>query len=88
LNEAKMKNFTPGEERVEIERLARLICRAVDATDPDALVARGSPQFTIGGYVVPSWTVPAWSMYTGAAKAVFDDARRQEELAEGVTNDV
>jgi hypothetical protein len=32
--------------------------------------------------------MPLWARYSGAAKVLFDDARRQEELAEGVTNDV
>ena len=86
-----MKNFTPGEERAETERLARLICKGLHAgVDPDTLVFTGDlPRLRNGPVVADSTTfAPLWSIFTGAAKAVFDDVRRQEELAEGVTNDV
>ncbi len=86
-----MKNFTPGEEREETERLARLICKGMyGGVDPDTLVFAGEPPRLRNGPIVADSTTfyPLWSMFTGAAKAIFDDQRRQEELAKGATGDL
>ena len=85
-----MRNFTPAEERAENERLARLICRAINGGDFDCdrLVARGQQERFLDGYAIDfEGAQPAWVRYAFAAKVVFDDARRQEELAEGAANE-
>jgi hypothetical protein len=78
-----MKNFTPTEERAEIERLARLISKSLHLVDPETLIFSGKPpRLTDGPYVADSTQfMPLWARYSGAAKVVFDDARRQEELS-------
>lgn len=84
-----VRNFTPAEERAEIERLARIMAGAQYGIDPDVLcLMTEAPRLRDGPLVVPLGGMhPLWTMFTGAAKAIFDDQRRQEELY-GVTSDV
>lgn len=80
-----MRNFTPLEESAELERLARMICRALNSNwmSPDMLVTSGEPPRYLDGYVLDLHrAAPAWVRYIPAAKAVFDDQRRQEEALE------
>ena len=80
-----MKNFIPQEERAEIERLARMIFKSLHhpAWDPEMLVSSCElPRLGSGHVLSGAHAVPGWSLYAGAAKAVFDDMRRQEEEAE------
>ena len=76
-----MKNFTPAEERLEIERLARAISSAQHGVSPDTLIMSDEPRRLNWGPVLAAAQIPLWSIYTPAAKAMFDDMRRQEELA-------
>ena len=84
-----MRNFGPDQERAELERLARLICTAINGRniDCDELVSPNTgPRRFLDGYIVElAFVQPAWCRYLGAAKAVFDDTRRQEEAA-GLTD--
>lgn len=83
-----VRNFTASEERAEIERLARLLCRASHASiDPDMLCLTGEPIRLRHGPAVVGTTMPLWCFYNGAAKAIFDDQRRQEELAGQLTGE-
>lgn len=78
-----MKNFTAVEEQAEIERLARMICQAIngDLISPDTLIVRGEPPRYLDGYAVDLHNAaPAWVRYQTAAKMVFDYQRRREEL--------
>lgn len=77
-----MNNFSPAEEQAELEKLARMLCRAINlALDPDALIAPGeAPRFLDGHLVNFAGVMPAWVRYLGAAKAMFDYMRRREEL--------
>jgi len=82
-----MRYFTASEERIEIERLARMIFKAIygDMFDADTLVAYGAPVMFMDGHITDmSRAAPAWCRYLGAAKAVFDDTRRQEEQSSPV----
>lgn len=77
-------NLTPEEHRVEVERVARLICQAMHANvSPDATVCRGAPSrlAPCGMQVIwPGDLVPLWVTYMDAARAVHEDEKRREAL--------
>ncbi len=68
----------------ERERIARLICGAMNAGQEDVVVTYGSPyQILPRAYVIPpkDFHAPLWALYTAAADVIIADAERKAEQA-------
>jgi hypothetical protein len=68
----------------ERERIARLICGAMNAGNEDVVVSYGEPlQILPRAYIVPpkEFRAPLWALYTAAADVIIADAERQAEQA-------
>ena len=78
-----MRYFDETQKRAEIERLARQLCMSSNwSTAPDDIVCRGEPVRIPGGYLPDfSTMMPMWCFFIHAAELMFQDMRRQEELA-------
>ena len=74
-----------GDEVKEVERLARLICQAMEPrSDPDAKAYFGIPyHFECGAVSFSEWQLrPLWTAYRVQAMAVFNELSARPATSE------
>jgi len=74
---------TELQKRQEIERIARLLCKASTEFDPDMLFVFGEPIHVFGGHLIDTHSAhPLWTGFVSEASAVINDqeTRRLQEM--------
>lgn len=68
----------------EVERYARMICKALHNVDPDERAATGVPMSFGMCYILPraEYTIPLWRLYEPAAREIVNDIERKKETGE------